>query len=110
MGVEERTHEGHRGGGILAQLALGHGVAVPRHRHPDGPRVHAGDLSAEDDAALEDVAGEDRLEVVEGKVEVDQLQGRGEARHLPVGADPYGDFDLDGRRGPASDGHGGTIG
>ena len=110
MGVEERPHHGRRRGGLLGEPALGRDVAVLRHRHADRPRVDAGDLGAEHDATLEDVAGQDRLEVVEGQVEVDQLEGRGEPHHLTPLADPDGDLDLDGGGGPAGHRHRGAVG
>ena len=54
----------------------------------DRPGVDAGDLVAEDDAAVADVAGEDRLDVVEGEVEVDQLEGRRQPGDLAAARRP----------------------
>ena len=83
VGGEERPHEGHRRGRVLDEAPLRHDRARLGHRRDHGPGVDAGDLVAEDDAALADVAGQDRLDVVEGDVEVHQLERRrqpGDAR------------------------------
>ena len=55
----DRTKDDRRGG-VLDDAPLGHDRAVLRHRRDHGPRVDAGHLVAEDDAAVADVAGEDR--------------------------------------------------
>ena len=64
------------------------------------PGIDAGHLVSEDDAPLADVAGENRLDVVEGHVEVDELEGGRESGDTAVVADANGDLDLDRRRAP----------
>ena len=85
------------------RAVLGHG----RHH---GQGVDAGDLVAEDHAAVADVAGEHRLDVVEGDVEVDQLERRAEPGDGAVVADPDGHLDLDRGRHPAGERDGGAVG
>ena len=91
-------------GRVLGEAALGHDLARLGHGGDHGPGVTPGDLVPEDHAALADVAGEDRLDVVEGHVEVDQLERGRQPGDPAVVADPDGHLDLDGRRRPAGQG------
>ena len=77
MGREEPVHEGNGVGRVLLQASLCHHVAVLRHRDRECGGVGAGRLHPEDDPTLADVAGKDRFEVVEGQVQVDQLEPAG---------------------------------
>ena len=109
MGIQVRPDELHRHRRVLHQHPFRHDVARFAHRGRQGPRVHARDLVAEDHRAVTDVAGEDRLDVVEGHIEVHQLQGRCQSADGAVVPHPDRQLDLDGRHTPAVQRHGGTV-
>ena len=74
------------------------------------PGIDAGHLVSEDDAPLADVGGKNRLDVVEGHVEVDELEGGRESGDTAVVADPNGNLDLDRGGPPPADRDDGAVG
>ncbi len=109
VGRHVGAHEQQGRRRVLRERTFGHDVTGPGHRGDHGPRVDPRDLVSEDHAAVTDVAGEDGLDVVEGDVEVHQLEGRRQPRHRTVVPDPDRHLDLDRRCAPPGQRHRGPV-